>query len=160
MSKKRIVIYPGTFDPITNGHVDLIQRALHLFDGVCVAIAENVNKKTVFPLTTRLELAASVLAAYPQVEVCSFNNLLVEFAKQRGVNVIMRGLRAISDVDYEFQLASMNRQLMPDIETVFLTPTEQYTYLSSTLVKEVAVLGGDVSKFVDPVIVSALKNLG
>jgi len=158
MSKKNIIIYPGTFDPITNGHVDLIQRALRLFDGVCVAIAESINKKTAFPLATRLELATTVLAAYPKVEVCGFSNLLTEFAKQRGVNVIMRGLRAISDFEYEFQLASINRQLAPDIETVFLMPAEQYTYLSSTLIKEVAVLGGDVSRFVDPVVASALKS--
>lgn len=159
MSNKNIVIYPGTFDPITNGHVDLIQRALRLFDGVCVAIAENINKKTAFSLTDRLELVTTVLAGYPEVEVCSFTKLLTEFARQRGINVIMRGLRAVSDFEYEFQLASMNRQLTPDIETVFLTPAEQYTYLSSTLVKEVAMLGGDVSRFVDPVVVSALKAL-
>jgi len=159
MNTNNIVIYPGTFDPITNGHVDLIERALRLFDNVCVAVAENIHKKTAFSLATRVELVQTVLADYPQVDVCGFSRLLTEFAIQRGANVIMRGLRAISDFEYEFQLAGMNRQLAPQLETVFLTPAEQHTYISSTLVKEISSLGGDVSMFVPVAVVGALNSL-
>jgi len=152
-------IYPGTFDPITNGHVDLIQRASRLFSKLIVAVAENPDKQSLFPLNKRVELAEAVLANQPRVEVCGFTQLLIDFTKQCGATVIVRGLRAVSDFEYEFQLAGMNRQLAPDIETVFLTPAEQYAYLSSTLVKEVAKLGGDVAPFIHPTVVSALKSL-
>ncbi|MCW9023576.1 MAG: pantetheine-phosphate adenylyltransferase [Gammaproteobacteria bacterium] len=153
-----IAIYPGTFDPITNGHSDLIQRATHLFDQVIVAVAVSSNKNTVFPTEQRVALAQEVLAGLPNVEVCSFDNLLVDFVKARGAQVILRGLRAVSDFEYEFQLASMNRHLNPEIETVFLTPAEQYAYISSSLVREIAVLDGDVSPFVHTKVVAALKS--
>ncbi|MEE9451845.1 MAG: pantetheine-phosphate adenylyltransferase [Gammaproteobacteria bacterium] len=156
MNKKNIAIYPGTFDPITNGHVDIIERAIRLFDRVIVAIAENKNKKTVFSLQQRIDLSVSVLSKYTNIKVCGFSNLLTEFAGQHEANVIVRGLRAVSDFEYEFQLAAMNRRLTPNIETVFLTPTEQHAYISSTLVKEIAFLGGDVMPFVPPEVQSAL----
>ena len=151
-------IYPGTFDPITNGHSDLIQRATHLFDRVIVAVAGSSSKKTVFSTEQRVELAQEVLANLPNVEVCSFDSLLVDFVREQGASVILRGLRAVSDFEYEFQLASMNRHLNPEIETVFLTPAEQYSYISSSLVREIASLDGDVSPFVHAKVVAALKS--
>ena len=153
----KTAVYPGTFNPITNGHTDLVQRAARLFDRVIVAIAANPGKAPAFPLEQRVDLAREVLAGLPNVEVCSFDNLLVDFVRQRGAAVILRGLRAVSDFEYEFQLASMNRQLAPDIETVFLTPAEQYAFVSSSLVREIAALGGDVSPFVHARVVAALK---
>lgn len=151
-------IYPGTFDPITNGHFDLIQRAARLFDKVIVAVAAVSGKNPVFTLDERVALAKDVLQEYPNVEVCGFNVLLVDFMHQKGASVILRGLRAVSDFEYEFQLASMNRNLSPDVETMFLTPAEQYTYISSSLVREIAGLGGDVSPFVHENVVAALKE--
>lgn len=151
-------IYPGTFDPITNGHSDLIQRATKLFDKVIVAIAANPKKAPLFSLEERVELARSVLVGVDNVEVCGFDSLLADFAQQRGATVILRGLRAVSDFEYEFQLAGMNRRLAPAVETIFLTPAEKYTFISSSLVKEVASLGGEVSDFVDPKVKAALNN--
>ena len=154
---KRIAIYPGTFDPITNGHVDLIERATHLFDKVIVAVAKATSKSPVFDLEKRVALATDVLAKIDNVDVCGFDILLVEYMKQKNATIILRGLRAVSDFEYEFQLASMNRHLSDQVETVFLTPAEQYTFISSSLVREIARLGGDVSQFVDPKVVAALK---
>ena len=154
---KRIAIYPGTFDPITNGHVDLIERATHLFDKVIVAVAKATSKSPVFDLEKRVALATDVLGKLDNVEVCGFDILLVEYMKQKNATIILRGLRAVSDFEYEFQLASMNRHLSDQVETVFLTPAEQYTFISSSLVREIARLGGDVSQFVNPKVVAALK---
>jgi pantetheine-phosphate adenylyltransferase len=151
-------IYPGTFDPITNGHSDLIQRAARLFDKVIVAIAANPKKAPLFTLEERVELARQVLVGVGNVEVCGFDSLLADFAHERGATVILRGLRAVSDFEYEFQLAGMNRRLAPEVETLFLTPAEKYTFISSSLVREVASLGGDVADFVDPQVKAALNN--
>jgi pantetheine-phosphate adenylyltransferase len=151
-------IYPGTFDPITNGHSDLIQRASRLFDKVVVAIAANPKKTPLFDLQERVELAREVLVSLDNVEVCGFDSLLADFAHEQGARVILRGLRAVSDFEYEFQLAGMNRRLAPDVETLFLTPAETYTFISSSLVKEVAALGGEVTDFVDPKVKAALNN--
>jgi pantetheine-phosphate adenylyltransferase len=151
-------IYPGTFDPITNGHSDLIGRACQIFDKVIVAIAANPKKAPLFNLEERVELAEAALVSMDNVMVCGFDSLLADFAAEHGAKVILRGLRAVSDFEYEFQLAGMNRRLAPDIETVFLTPAETYTFLSSSLVKEVAGLGGDVSEFVDAKVRAALNN--
>ena len=142
------IIYPGTFDPITNGHVDLIERATRLFSRVIVAISAMSSKKTIFTLEERCEIARKALGKYDGVEVCSFSGLLIDFSKIRGVEVILRGFRAITDFEYELQLASMNRVMNVKMETVFLTPSEKYTYVSSSLVREIASLGGDVSPFV------------
>ncbi|HEB92502.1 MAG TPA: pantetheine-phosphate adenylyltransferase [Gammaproteobacteria bacterium] len=151
-------IYPGTFDPITLGHTDLVTRAARLFDRVIVAVAANTSKQTVFRLDERLSMARTVLAEHPNVEVCTFDGLLVEFARTRKASVILRGLRAVSDFEYEFQLAGMNRKLAPDIETMFLTPAEQYTYISSSLVREIATLGGNVAPFVHDTVMAELMN--
>ncbi|HHO67630.1 MAG TPA: pantetheine-phosphate adenylyltransferase [Gammaproteobacteria bacterium] len=151
-------IYPGTFDPITLGHSDLVTRAARLFERVIVAVAGSTAKQTVFSLDERLHMARATLAEHPGVEVCSFDGLLVEFARARGATVILRGLRAVSDFEYEFQLAGMNRKLAADIETMFLTPAEQYTYISSSLVREIAALGGDVAPFVHDVVMAELRN--
>ena len=154
---KETAIYPGTFDPITHGHSDLIQRATQLFDHVIVAIAASPAKAPAFTLAERLELARMTLADMPRVEICSFDTLLVEFAKSRDARVI-RGLRAVSDFEYEFQLAGMNRHLAPDIETMFLMPAEQFAYISSSLVREIAALGGDISGFVHDSVKAALYD--
>ncbi len=151
-------IYPGTFDPVTLGHSDLVARAARLFDHVIVAVAPNTSKQTVFSLDERLSMAHTVLAEYPNVEVCTFEGLLVEFARTREASVILRGLRAVSDFEYEFQLAGMNRKLASDIETMFLTPAEQYTYISSSLVREIATLGGNVAPFVHDTVRAELMN--
>jgi len=151
-------IYPGTFDPITNGHLDLVQRAARLFDKVIVAVAENAGKQPVIEFGERKQLAQDSLTGMPNVEVCGFNILLVEFVKQQGASVIIRGLRAVSDFEYEFQLASMNRHLDNRVETVFLTPAEQYSFISSSLVREIAKLGGDISSFVPANVAAALHN--
>ena len=153
-----IVVYPGTFDPITNGHTDLVERASRMFDLVVVALAVNPEKGGAFPIETRVTLARDVLAHIDNVEVCSFDNLLVDFLRQRQARVILRGLRAVSDFEYEFQLASMNRRLAPEIETLFLTPAEQYAYISSSLVREISSLGGDVTPFVHSKVVAALRG--
>lgn len=151
-------IYPGTFDPITNGHTDLIERATRLFDRTIVAVAASPKKRPMFELDERIALAQQVLGDLGGVEVLGFDNLLADFARQQEVNVILRGLRAVSDFEYEFQLAGMNRRLAAEIETVFLTPAEEYTFISSSLVREVSSLGGDVSQFVHPIIDAALKQ--
>ncbi len=155
---KVIAIYPGTFDPLTNGHTDLIQRAAKMFDTVLVAVANNPSKKPCFNLEERVELANSILNHLDNVKVIGFSGLLADLARDHNANVLIRGIRAVSDFDYEFQLANMNRRLNPDLESVFLTPAERNSFISSTLVKEVARHNGDVSEFVDPVIVKALKT--
>ena len=154
----KTAVYPGTFDPITNGHSDIIARASVLFDRVVVAVAGNPGKRPVFGLEERVTLARNVLADLENVEVIEFDTLLVDFAREIGANVILRGLRAVSDFEYEFQLAGMNRRLAPDLETMFLTPAEQYTYISSSLVREISALGGDVKDFVHPVVAAALRE--
>ena len=154
---KTTAIYPGTFDPITNGHIDLVIRASKLFDRVIVAVAINPSKAPTFSLDERVALAEQTLSELDNVEVCGFEGLLVDVAKQKNAKVIIRGLRAVSDFEHEFQLAGMNRKMQPDIETLFLTPAEQFTYISSSLVREIAALGGDVSEFVAPCVTSALQ---
>jgi pantetheine-phosphate adenylyltransferase len=151
-------MYPGTFDPFTNGHNDLVRRACRIFDHVVVSIAANPNKTPLFPLEERVDLARRVLADVPNVEVTGYSGLTVDFAKQHGLNVIVRGLRAVSDFEFEFQLATMSRHLNGEVETVFLTPTEQFNFISSTLIREIASLGGNVREFVDPVVADALKS--
>ena len=151
-------VYPGTFDPITNGHSDLVRRASNLFGRVILAVAKNPGKNPAFDLDQRLMLAESVLKGVKNLEICSFDNLLVEFAQQCNANVILRGLRAVSDFEYEFQLAGMNRRLAPTMETLFLTPAEQFAFISSGLVREIASLGGDVSEFVHPDVQDALSQ--
>ncbi|SMF94225.1 Phosphopantetheine adenylyltransferase [Methylomagnum ishizawai] len=151
-------IYPGTFDPITNGHVDLATRASRIFDRVVVAVAENKNKSPLFALEERVELVRGALQALGNIEVVGFDTLLVECARKHGAGVILRGLRAVSDFEFEFQLAGMNRQLGPELETMFLTPAENYAYISSSLIREIAKLGGDVSGFVPPSVLAALAG--
>ena len=153
-----IAIYPGTFDPITNGHTDIVQRAGKLFGTVVVAVARSSSKMTAFSVDERVEMAKKALAGLDNVEVCSFNGLMTAFAKERGARFIVRGLRAVSDFEYEFQMSSMNRQLYQGAETVFLTPAEHLSYISSSLVREIAALGGDVSPFVHRDIVPALQE--
>jgi pantetheine-phosphate adenylyltransferase len=152
------VIYPGTFDPLTFGHMDLIERASRLFDKVIVAIAHNTRKSPALSLAERVTLAKQVLGSFPMVEVCGFKGLLIEFAKQKQANVILRGLRAVSDFEFEFQLAGMNRKMYPHIETVFMTPADDFAYLSSTMVREIAELGGDVTPFVHPEVARMLQQ--
>jgi pantetheine-phosphate adenylyltransferase len=158
MSSKRGAVYPGTFDPITNGHHDLVRRASSIFDRVVVAIAANPNKAPMFPLEMRVDMARRVLHDLPNVEVLGYTGLTVEFAKANGLQVVVRGLRAVSDFEFEFQLANMSRHLSRDIESVFLTPQEQFTFISSTLVREIATLGGDVSEFVHPLVAEELRK--
>ena len=153
----RRVIYPGTFDPITNGHVDLVERGCRLFDSVVVAVASSKRKGPLFTVDERVDLARKVLAHIDNVEVVGFDCLLMDFLKQQDARVILRGLRAVSDFEYEFQMAGMNRKLYPDVETVFLTPDENYQFISATIVREIAVLGGDASKFVHPVVNARLR---
>lgn len=155
---KRYAMYPGTFDPITNGHHDLVRRAASIFDRVFVAIAANPNKTPMFPMDTRIDLARRVLHDLPNVEIVGYSGLTVEFARKHNVTVVVRGLRAVSDFEFEFQLANMSRHLAREIETVFLTPQEQFTFISSTLVREIAVLGGDVAEFVHPIVETELKK--
>lgn len=151
------VIYPGTFDPITNGHKDLVERASRLFDEVLVAVAAGHHKKPLFDLNERVRLVQQVTTHLPNVKVCGFSQLLAKFVQEQQATAVLRGLRAVSDFEYEFQLANMNRQLFVDFETVFLTPSENLSYISSTLVREIARLGGDVSKFVAPEVVAAFN---
>jgi len=154
-------MYPGTFDPITLGHEDLVRRAARLFDKVVVAIAANPAKAPMFSLEERVELAQAALSDVPNVEVSGYDGLTVDFAQDRGLRVILRGLRAVSDFEYEFQLANMNRHLARDVETAFLTPKETYNFISSSLVREICSMGGDISKFVSPVVNDALmKRVG
>ncbi len=150
-------IYPGTFDPVTNGHTDLVARAARVFDHVIVAIAESPHKSPQFSLERRIALTRNDLSGLDNVKVVGFDNLLIDFARESGANVLVRGLRAVSDFEYEFQLASMNRHLYEPIETLFMTPDEQYSFISSSLVKEIARLGGDVSAFVSPEVKAALR---
>ncbi len=152
-------MYPGSFDPITNGHCDLVRRAARLYDRVVVAVSSSPGKNTLFDIEQRVALAGVALTDLDNVEITAYNGLTVEFARQHGLGVIIRGLRAVSDFEFEFQLASMNRKLAGDIETVFLTPTEQFTFISSSLVREIAMMGGDVSEFVPPAVQSALAGL-
>lgn len=152
-------MYPGTFDPITNGHQDLVRRAAGIFDEVVVAIAANPGKAPLLSLEERVELARRVLADLPNVSVTGYTGLTVEFARTHGLGVIVRGLRAVSDFEFEFQLANMSRHLAREVDYVFLTPQEQFMFISSTLVREIALLGGDVSRFVDPLVVEAFRGL-
>lgn len=154
----KTAIYPGTFDPITTGHTDLVERASKLFDHVIVAIASSTKKGPLLSLEQRVDLAQQVLSHLGNVEVCGFNILLTHFAKQRNANIVIRGLRAVSDFEFEFQLANMNRAQYPELESVFLTPSEKYSYISSTLIREIASLNGDVSQFVHPIVAKALKE--
>ena len=153
-----LAIYPGTFDPMTLGHVDLMRRASRLFDRLIIAVAAGHHKKTMFSLDERLAIAKELAKDFPNVEVIAFSGLLRDFVVQHGGHVVVRGLRAVSDFEYEFQMAGMNRQLMPDVETVFLTPSDQYQFVSGTFVREIAMLGGDVSKFVAPSVLERLQR--
>ena len=152
MAHNVIAVYPGTFDPITRGHEDVVRRATQLFDRVIMAVAAGHHKKAMFSLEERIDMARAVVKDYPQVEVESFSGLLRDFVVARGAKAMVRGLRAVTDFDYEFQLAGMNRSLMPQVETVFLTPSDKYQFISSTFVREIAVLGGEVEKFVSPLV--------
>jgi pantetheine-phosphate adenylyltransferase len=156
---KRHAMYPGTFDPITNGHQDLVRRAAGMFDRVIVAIAANPNKAPLFSLDQRVDLARKVLSDLPNVEVMGYSGLTVEFARKHGLSVVVRGLRAVSDFEFEFQLANMSRHLAREIETVFLTPQEQFTFISSSLIREIAILGGETKEFVHPIVDAELKKL-
>jgi len=154
----RTAVYPGTFDPLTRGHEDLVRRAAKLFGRVVVGIAESRSKKPFFSLDERVAMAREVLTPYANVEVTGFDGLLMEFVRSQTAGVILRGLRAVSDFEYEFQMAGMNRVLYPEVETVFLTPGEQYMFISATMVREIASLGGDVSKFVQPLVGARLAD--
>lgn len=155
---RRGIMYPGTFDPVTNGHCDLVTRAASLFDEVVVAVAASPSKSPMFDLETRIRLATEALADVPEARVEGYEGLTVEYARANGLHAILRGLRAVSDFEHEFQLASMNRRLDSSIETVYLTPSESYAHISSSLVREIAGMGGDVSNFVHPIVVTALKE--
>ena len=157
MSPNRIAVYPGTIDPITNGHTDLVSRAARVFSKVIIAIAESPHKQPLFSLQERIELTEHEMSNLDNVEVVGFSNLLVEFVQQIGASVIIRGLRAVSDFEYEFQLASMNRHIAPNVETMFLSPDKDYSFISSSLVKEVARLNGDVSEFVCKEVQQAMR---
>jgi len=151
-------VYPGTFDPITRGHEDLVRRASAMFDELVVGVADSRGKQPFFNLTERMKLAREVLAPYENVKVEGFNGLLMDFVRGQKARVILRGLRAVSDFEYEFQMAGMNRNLLPEVETLFLTPSEQYMFISATIVREIAVLGGDVGQFVHPRVKQALAK--
>ena len=151
-------IYPGTFDPMTKGHVDLIERACQLFDEIVIAIAASEAKNPLFTLDERIQIAEKIFERNDKVKVIGFSGLLVNLAKDNDAKILIRGLRVVADFEYEFQLANMNRAMMPELESVFLTPKEQYSYISSSLVKEICKMGGDVSKFVDPISLSELKR--
>lgn len=151
-------MYPGTFDPITNGHVDLVRRAAKLFDRVVVAVAASPGKTPMFPLDERIAMAREALQGSTNITVDGYDGLTVDYVRDHGLRVIIRGLRAASDFEYEFQLAAMNRHLQPDVESVFLTPAEQYTFVSSTFVREIGVLGGDISPFVPAIVAAALAR--
>lgn len=157
-ARARIALYPGTFDPITNGHIDLVARAAPLFEKIIVGVAESPSKGPGFSLEERIHLARLGLASIKNVEVRGFSTLLAKFVHDVGAGVLLRGLRAVSDFEYEFQLASMNRHLIPEVETLFLTPAEKYGFISSSLVREIARLGGDVSGFVPPDVLAALRK--
>lgn len=157
-TKKRIAVYPGTFDPITLGHEDLVRRGAYLFDELIVAVAGSTSKNTLFSLNERVQLAQDVFADFDNVKVMGFDGLLMKFVQQQHAQIVLRGLRAASDFEYEFQLAGMNRKLYPKLETMFLTPSEKYMFVSSSLVREVANLGGDVHQFVSATVENAIKN--
>ncbi len=152
----KTIVYPGTFDPITNGHIDLIERASKLFDRIIVSIASSKKKSPLFTIEERISLATECLKHLPNVEIKGFDYLLVNFVKDCNADAVMRGLRAVSDFEYEFQLANMNRALSPDVESIFLTPAEKFSYISSSLVREISSLQGDVTKFVPPNVADAL----
>jgi pantetheine-phosphate adenylyltransferase len=154
----RVAVYPGTFDPLTRGHEDLVRRACKLFDRVIVGVAESHSKKPCFTLAERVEIAREILAPISNASVTGFDGLLMNFLREQGATVIIRGLRAVSDFEYEFQMAGMNRNLHPDVEMVFLTPGEQYMFISATIVREIASLGGDVAKFVQPMVSDRLAK--
>lgn len=154
----KTVLYPGTFDPITKGHMDLVQRACRLFDTVVIAVAASPSKKPLFDLKERVSMVRDIFKNNPQVKVEGFSGLLAHFAKEQGAIAVLRGIRAVSDFEFEFQLANMNRHLDPELESIFLTPSEKYSYISSSLVREVAALGGDITAFVDPAVQSALQG--
>jgi pantetheine-phosphate adenylyltransferase len=156
--KEAIAVYPGTFDPLTRGHEDLVRRAALLFKEVIVAVARSNAKNPIFSLDERVDIAREALARFPNVKVLGFDCLLMDFMLQHNARVILRGLRAVSDFEYEFQMAGMNRKLYPDVETVFLTPAEEYMFISATMVREIARLGGDVSKFVQPPVLARLQE--
>ena len=153
-----IAVYPGTFDPFTRGHEDLVRRAARLFGRVIVGVAASHNKRPLFSLVERVDIAREILSGLSNVEVHGFDTLLMNFVHEHQANVVVRGLRAVSDFDYEFQMAGMNRNLYPDVETVFLTPGEQYMFISATMVREIALLGGDVSKFAQPQVLARLAE--
>lgn len=157
-ARTRTAVYPGTFDPITNGHIDLVHRAAPLFERLVLGVAASPSKRPTLPLDLRVRLAREALAEYPNVEVHPFETLLADFVRKMGGGILLRGLRAVSDFEYEFQMASMNRHLIPEAETLFLTPAEQYSFISSSLVREIARLGGDVSSFVHPAVQQALRQ--
>ena len=150
-------VYPGTFDPLTRGHEEIVRRASRLFDSLILGVAASDAKKTYFMLDERIEIAREVLGDVKNLQVVGFSGLLIDFVRQQGARVVLRGLRAVSDFEYEFQLAGMNRSLYPDLETLFMTPSEQHMFISATLVREIAVLGGDISKFVDPRVAARFK---
>ena len=158
MSHPLTAVYPGTFDPMTLGHQDLMRRASTLFPRLILAVAAGHHKRTMFSIAERLEIAQELAEPYKNVEVVAFRGLLRDFVVDNGGKVVVRGLRAVSDFEYEFQMAGMNRQLMPDVETLFLTPSDQYQFISGTFVREIAMLGGDVSKFVAPLVLDKLKE--
>ncbi|HVN34606.1 MAG TPA: pantetheine-phosphate adenylyltransferase [Casimicrobiaceae bacterium] len=151
------VVYPGTFDPFTRGHEDLVRRASRVFDSVVVGVADSAAKQPFFTTAERVDMAREAVTAFPNVEVKPFSGLLMDFVHQQGARVVMRGLRAVSDFEYEFQMAGMNRRLFPEVETLFLTPSEEHTFISATIVREIARFGGDVSSFVHPAVLARLK---
>jgi pantetheine-phosphate adenylyltransferase len=153
-----LAVYPGTFDPLTRGHEDLVRRAAHMFDNVIVGVAQSTGKRPLFSLDERVELATEVLAPYANVTVTGFSGLLMDFIRSHGARVIVRGLRAVSDFEYEFQMAGMNRRLYPDVETLFLTPGEEFMFVSATMVREIGLLGGDVSTFVAPLVAERITR--
>ncbi|AUL99233.1 pantetheine-phosphate adenylyltransferase [Rhodocyclaceae bacterium] len=152
------VVYPGTFDPMTRGHEDIVRRAAMLFDQVIVGVAQSAGKAPIFTMEERVEMAREILAPFPNVTVIGFDGLLMNFLRAQDARLILRGLRAVSDFEYEFQMAGMNRKLYPDVETVFLTPADEYMFISATMVREIARLGGDVGKFVQPVVIDRLRR--
>ena len=158
VARTRIAVYPGTFDPITNGHIDLIDRAAPLFERLIIGVAESPGKGPALPLDLRVRLANEALSGHANVEVMGFDSLLAHFVRDVGAGVLLRGLRAVSDFEYEFQMASMNRHLIPEVETLFLTPAEQYGFISSSLVREISRLGGNISGFVPPAVAAALQS--
>ncbi len=155
---QRLAVYPGTFDPLTRGHEDLLRRSARLFDRIILGVAESRGKKPLFSLAERVDMAREVLCDLPNLQVVGFSGLLIEFVRDQGASVIVRGLRAVSDFEYEFQMAGMNRRLHPDVETMFLTPGEENMFLSATMVREIGLLGGDVSTFVHPVVAQRIRQ--